>query len=56
MNKISIACLAGLAFAGGLTAWSTTNWFKYRGSRDKKRLRKVAKEQEYDEAIAEQVA
>jgi len=50
------ACLAGLAFAGGLTAWSTINWFKGRGSRDKKRVRKVAEDQEYNEALAEQLA
>lgn len=43
MNKMTIARLAGLAFAGGLTAWSTINWYKDRGSRDKKRVRKVAK-------------
>jgi hypothetical protein len=56
MNKMTIACLAGLAFAGGLTAWTTINWYKGRGSRDKKRARKVAEEQEYNEALAEQLA
>jgi hypothetical protein len=56
MNKTTIACLAGLAFAGGLTAWSIINWYKGRGSQDKKRLKKVAKEQEYNKAIAEQLA
>ena len=56
MNKITIACLAGLAIAGGLGAWSTINWCKGRGLRDKKRTRKAAKEQGYDEAIAEQLA
>ena len=56
MNRMTIACLAGLAFAGGLTAWTTINRYKGRGSRDKKRIRKVAEEQEYDEDIAEQLA
>ena len=57
MNKMTIACLTGLAFAGGLSAWATINWYKGRGSRDKKkRARKVAEEQEYDEALAEQLA
>jgi hypothetical protein len=56
MNKMTIVCLAGLAFAGGLTAWATINRYKGRGSRDKKRVRKVAEEQEYSEAIAEQLA
>lgn len=56
MNKTTIACLTGLAFAGGLTAWSIINWYKGRGSQDKKRLKKVVKEQEYNEAIAEQLA
>jgi len=36
MNKMTIACLTGLAFAGGLSAWATINWYKGRGSRDKK--------------------
>ena len=53
---MTLACLAGLALAGGLGAWSTIKCYKGRGSRDKKRVRKVAKDQEYDEAIAEQLA
>jgi hypothetical protein len=56
MNKTTFACLVGLAFAGGLAAWSTINWYKGRESRNKKRIRKVAEEQEYNEAIAEQLA
>jgi hypothetical protein len=56
MNKMTIACLAGIAFAGGLGAWYAVNRYKGRGSRDKKRVREVGKEQEYDEAIAEQLA
>jgi len=56
MNRITIACLAGLAYAGGLATWSTIRWYKSRGPRDKKRVRKVAEEQEYNEALAEQLA
>jgi hypothetical protein len=56
MNKMTIACLAGLVFAGGLTAWATINRYKGRGSRGKKRARRVGEEQEYNEAIAGQLA
>jgi len=56
MNRITLACLAGAtAFAGGLATWSTIKRYKNRGSRDKKRVRKVAAEQEYNEAIAKQL-
>ncbi|WP_162477874.1 hypothetical protein [Nitrososphaera sp. AFS] len=53
MNKMTIACLAGIAFAGGLGAWYAVS--RYKG-RERKRVRKDGKEQEYDEAIAEQLA
>ena len=53
---MKFACLAGLAFAGGLGAWYVASRYKGGGSRDKKRVRKVAQEQEYNEAIAKQLA
>ncbi len=57
MNRMTIVYLAGAAaFAGGLATWSMVNWYKGRGSRDKKRVRKVAEKQEYNEALAEQLA
>ncbi len=43
------------AFVGGLATWFTIKWYKNRGSRDKKRVRKVAEEQENNEAIARQL-
>ena len=56
MNRMTIACLAGLALAGGLGALSTIRWYKRRAPRDRKRVRKVDEEQEYNEAIAKQLA
>jgi len=57
MNRMTFACLAGVAaFGGGLAAWSMIRRYKDRGSRDKKRVRKVGEEQEYNEAIAKQLA
>jgi hypothetical protein len=55
--RITLACLAGAAgLAGGLVTWSVIRRYKRRGSRDKKRVRKGAEEQEYNEAIAKQLA
>ena len=56
MNRMTVASLAGLAFAGGLGAYSTIRWYKRRAPRDKKRGRKVTEEQQYNEAIAKQLA
>jgi hypothetical protein len=57
MNRMTFACLAGLAFAGGLGAWYAVSWYKGRGlRRERKRVRKVAEEKEYNEAIAKQIA
>jgi hypothetical protein len=57
MNRMTIACLAGAAaLAGGLATWSMMRRYKGRGSPDKKRVKKVAEQQEYNEAIAEQLA
>jgi hypothetical protein len=56
MNKMTFACLAGVAAACGLAAWSTIKWYKGRESQDKKRGTKVAEQQEYNEAIAKQLA
>jgi predicted MFS family arabinose efflux permease len=56
MNRMTFACLAGVAAACGLAAWSTISWYKGRGSRDEKRVRKVAEQQEYNKAIAKQLA
>jgi Flp pilus assembly protein TadB len=50
---MALACLAGLGiFAGGLAAWH-----KGRGPRERKRVRKIAvEEEEHKEALAEQLA
>jgi len=57
MNRMTFACLAGLAFAGGLGAWYAVSRYKGRGPRrERKQVRKVAEEQEYNEAIAKQLA
>ncbi len=56
MNRMTFAFLAGAAaFAGGLATWSMIR-YKGRGSRDKKRVKKDAEKQEYNEALAEQLA
>jgi hypothetical protein len=52
---MTIACLAGIAFAGGLTAWYAVSWYKSRGPRERKRVRRGAEEPEYNEAIAKQL-
>lgn len=52
MNRMTIACLAGAAaFAGGLATWSMIR--RYKG---KKRVKKVAEKQEYNEVLAKQLA
>ena len=57
MNRMTFVCLAGAAaLAGGLATWSMIRRYKGRGSRDKRRVKKIAEQQEYDEAIAEQLA
>lgn len=57
MNRMTFACLVGAAaFAGGLATWSMIKRYKGRGSQDKKRVKKVAEKQEYNEALAEQLA
>lgn len=53
---MTFACLASLAiFASGLAAWSTVMWYKGRGPRDRKRVKKLAEEKP-KEALAEQLA
>lgn len=50
---MAYACLAGLALsADGLAAWSAIMYYKGRGPRDRKRVRKAA-EQEPKEATVE---
>jgi hypothetical protein len=57
MNRMTIACLAGsAAFAGGLATWSMIRRYKGRESSDKKRVKKIAEQQVYNEALAEQLA
>jgi hypothetical protein len=57
MNRMTFVCLAGAAaFAGGVATWSIIRRYTGRGSSDKKRVKKVAEQQGYNEAIAEQLA
>ena len=57
MNRMTFACFAGAtAFAGGLATWFMIRRYKDRGSSDKKRVKKVAEQQEYNAALAEQLA
>jgi hypothetical protein len=54
---MTFVCLAGAAtFAGGVAIWSIIRRYTDRGSSDKKRVKKVAGRQGYNEAIAEQLA
>jgi len=56
MNRMTIACLAGLAFAGELAAWSTIMWYKNKGPKEKKRIKRAVAEEEPNEALVEQLA
>ena len=53
---MAFACLAGLGvLAGGLAAWSAVTWYKGRGPRNRKRVKRVVQE-EAKEALVEQLA
>jgi hypothetical protein len=54
---MALACLASLGiFSGGLAAWSAIMWYKGKGPRERKRVKKVAVEEEHKETFAEQLA
>ncbi len=55
---MAFACLASLGiFAGGLATWSAIMWYKGRGPRERRRVRKIAvEEEEHKEALTEQLA
>jgi hypothetical protein len=54
---MALACLASLGiFAGGLAAWSAIMWYKGRGPRERKRVKKVVVEEGSKETLEEQSA
>jgi Flp pilus assembly protein TadB len=52
MNIMTLACLAALGIAGGLTA---IMYYKSRGRRERKKVRKVVAEEAPREILAEQL-